>query len=225
MIEFKNLTKSFGSKIVLKNFQIQIRHKEFVCIIGPSGTGKTTLFDLLIGREKPDSGDICIDGVSIASLSAHHLQFYRRRVGVIFQDFKLLPKQTVFENIAYILEVCGEPKNVIFRKVKKVLEIVGLEEKIGHFVHELSGGERQRIAIARSIVHNPKIILADEPTGNLDPENTTIVLNILKRINEKLGVTIVLATHDPHVLEFLNTRVVAIQNGQVVSDKVTSTYY
>ena len=224
MIEFKNVQKSFSYKNVLQDFSLQINHKEFVCIIGGSGTGKSTLFHTLIGKEDIDSGILSIDGVSLSSLKGDLMQFYRRKVGIIFQDFKLFSKKTVFENIAFVLEICGEKEENIFSKVKKVLEIVGLEEKMGHFIHELSGGERQRIAIARALVHNPKIILADEPTGNLDPQNTKIIIDLLKNINEKMGVTIIMTTHDPHVIEYLNTRVVEINNGQVISDQIRGSY-
>jgi cell division transport system ATP-binding protein len=208
MIEFKNVYKSFGYKTVFQNLSLQIKHKEFVCLVGNSGSGKTTFFNLLIGKTKANTGDILIDNISIQNLSSNHLQFYRKKVGFIFQDFKLISSKTVFENISFVLEICGEPKENIFSKVKKVLEIVKLEEKIGLFPYELSRGEQQRIAIARSIVHNPKIILADEPTANIDPENTKIIIDTLKFINKNLQVTIILATHDSKIQKFLNTRII-----------------
>lgn len=224
MIEFKHIQKKYNSKIVFQDLSLKIQHKEFICLIGNSGSGKSTLFHLLIGQEKPDNGDIFIDGVSIPNLNTSHLQFYRRKVGVVFQDFKLLPKKNVFENLSFILEVCNEPKENIFSKVKKALTIVGLEEKIGHQISELSGGEIQRVAIARALIHQPKIILADEPTGNLDPENTQGILQILQKINKEMGVTIILATHDPEVIKYLHTRVVALKNGGIILDKVTNQY-
>ncbi|HPO05535.1 MAG TPA: ATP-binding cassette domain-containing protein [Candidatus Gracilibacteria bacterium] len=224
MIEFKNVQKKFGDKQVFRNLSFKINHQELLCLIGESGAGKTSIFNLLIGKEKFDHGDILIEGISISTLKGEYLQFYRRKVGMIFQDFKLIPHKTVFENIAFILEICGEKKANIFTKVKKVLEIVKMEEKIGHFPHQLSGGEKQRVAVARSIIHQPKIILADEATGNLDPENTKIIIDILKYINVKMGITIVLATHNTQILKYLNTRVLYLQNGEVRFDGKADSY-
>ncbi len=220
MIIFKHIYKSYYNNEILKNISIEVNYKEFICIVGNSGEGKTTILNLILGKEKTDSGNIFIDGISINNLHSQHLQFYRKKIGVIFQDFKLFQNKTIFENISFILEICKEKKDQIFNKVKKSLEIVGLEEKIAHFPSDLSGGEIQRIAIARAIVHDPKIILADEPTGNLDPENTKMILEILKKINREMEATIILATHNPLVSDYLKTRVICLKNGEILYDKM-----
>jgi cell division transport system ATP-binding protein len=218
MISFQNIHKTFEKKIVFQDISVNINHKEFVCLMGPSGVGKSTFFDLLIGKEKTDSGNLYIDNINIHQLSPNKLQHYRRKLGIIFQDFKLLSKKTVFENLSFILEVCDNETSFIFSEVQKVLQVVGLEEKIAQFPHQLSGGEVQRIAIARALIHKPRIILADEPTGNLDPHNTKIILDILKKINKEMGVTIILATHDPKVISYLNTRVIYFKDKGILFD-------
>ena len=224
MIKFLNIKKQFNNKNIFKDFSLNIQEGEFICITGKSGTGKTTLFDILIGKEKIDSGKVYIDDIDISSLKTHQIQIYRRKLGIVFQDFKLLLKKTVFENLAFVLEACGEDEKKIFSKVKKVLSIVNLEEKIAQFPSNLSGGEKQRVAIARALIHDPKIILADEPTGNLDRENTKMILDILRYINKEFKVTIILTTHDPFVIEYLNSRVVLIKNGESIFNGKASDY-
>lgn len=218
MISFQNIHKTYEEKIVFQDISIDIKHKEFICLIGPSGVGKSTFFDLLIGKEKPSSGKLLIEDIDVHELSSHQLQYYRRKLGIVFQDFKLLSKKTVFENLSFILEVCNEDTSQIFEEVQKVLKVVGLEEKIAQFPSELSGGEVQRIAIARALIHKPRIILADEPTGNLDPDNSKIILDILKKINKEMGVTVILATHDPNVIDYLNNRVIYFKDKGIIFD-------
>lgn len=224
MIEFKNITKTFGFKEVFSDINLTIQSGDLTAIIGTSGVGKTTLIHMLLGAEKPDTGSIIIDGYDISHLKRHELQLMRRHMGVIFQDFKLLPKKTVFENVAFAMEACGNTDFEISEKVPTVLHKVGLKECQGKFPHQLSGGERQRVAIARALVHKPSLLIADEPTGNLDPDNTMEIGNILKKINREDNITILIATHDKHLVEHLRPRVVHIQDGKVVRDEKRGTF-
>jgi cell division transport system ATP-binding protein len=225
MISFQNITKTFKNKIIFQELSLDIHHGEFICLIGESGVGKSTFFDLLIGKEKPNIGNVFIDNINIHNFSSYQLQYYRRKLGIIFQDFKLLAKKNIFENLAFILEVSNQDTSQIETQVKKVLEVVNLEDTIYKFPSELSGGEIQRIAIARSIIHKPNIILADEPTGNLDPKNTKIILDIFKKINKTMGVTIILTTHDPKIIEYLNTRVLHLKDKKIIFDGQTTNYF
>ena len=192
-------------------------------MVGQSGTGKTTLVKLIIAEEKPTEGNIEVGGWDITKIHQRDVPFLRRQIGVIFQDFKLLPKKTVQENVAFALEVAGVPHSRIREVVPKVLDIVGLRKKVDSYPHQISGGEQQRVVIARSLVHRPKILVADEPTGNLDSINTEEIIEILKRINE-FGTTILLVTHNREVVNRLRKRVVTLHNGKIIADEKEGKY-
>jgi len=192
-------------------------------VVGQSGTGKTTLVKLIIAEEKPTEGNIEVGGWDITKIHQRDVPFLRRQIGVIFQDFKLLPKKTVQENVAFALEVAGVPHSRIREVVPKVLDIVGLRKKVDSYPHQISGGEQQRVVIARSLVHRPKILVADEPTGNLDSINTEEIIEILKRINE-FGTTILLVTHNREVVNRLRKRVVTLHNGKIIADEKEGKY-
>jgi cell division transport system ATP-binding protein len=223
MIFFNNVTKIYPAyltkreKAVLDGVSFKIDKGEFVCIVGRSGAGKTTLFRLLLGEEKPTSGGVFFDEKDVNKISSREKCNLRRRIGTIFQDYKLLSTKTVYENIAYALEVTGTSDEDIERFVPEALDTVGLLEQALHFPHQISGGEKQRTAIARALIHNPDVILADEPTGDLDPYNTRDVLDLLLTLNEA-GTTVVLATHDKEVVNGLGKRVITIKDGKVISD-------
>lgn len=202
---------------------MHIEPKEFVIVVGPSGAGKSTLLKLLTREEKPSSGKIVVGGIDYEHLKDRHIPQLRRRIGVVFQDFKLLPNKTVFENVAFALEVVGVGNREIKHTVPKVLAIVGLKGKEKNYPRELSGGERQRVAIARAIVRQPKILIADEPTGNLDPKHAWDVIRVLEKIN-KYGTTVLLTTHNQDIVNQLKRRVITIRDGRVVSDKASGTY-
>ncbi|MBU0660634.1 cell division ATP-binding protein FtsE [Patescibacteria group bacterium] len=224
MIKLTNVTKWYTKKSIgVHDVHLHIESGEFVSIVGQSGTGKTTLVKLLIAEERPTDGNIEIGGWDITRISHRDVPLLRRQIGVIFQDFKLLEKRTVKENVAFALQVAGESTRRIRQVVPKVIEIVGLGDKIHHYPSQLSGGERQRVAIARSLVHRPKILVADEPTGNLDAINTQEIVDILQRINE-FGTTIVLVTHNKDIVNQLNGRVVTIHDGKIISDKKEGKY-
>ena len=224
MIKLKNVSKVYTSDSTgLKNINLHIKPGEFVCIVGSSGAGKTTLSKILIAEERPTQGEVIIGGWNITKIKKREIPYLRRQIGVVFQDFKLLPKKTVWENIAFALEVAGEPRKKIKEIVPHVLKVVGLEDKANRFPTQLSGGEQQRVVIARSLVHRPKILLADEPTGNLDTMNTEDVIDILKKINS-FGSTVLLVTHNREVVNALHARVITIANGRIVSDKIHGKY-
>jgi len=223
MINFQNITKTYGNHTVLNEFNLQIRGQEFVSIVGPSGVGKSTLIHLLIGAEKPTKGDVLIDEYIINKMDDKMLQLYRRQVGVVFQDFRLLPKKNVWENVAFVLEACGKSKSEIEKRVPEALEIVGLLDKQDSFPNELSGGESQRVSIARAIAHRPRVLVADEPTGNLDPDTAKEIIKLLLKINE-YGTTVILATHDKDIVDFAKQRVVKLGEGKVVSDREKAEY-
>ena len=207
----------------LKDVDLHVEHGEFVSIVGQSGAGKTTLAKLLIAEERPTRGNITIGGWDITKIPRRDIPFLRRQIGVVFQDFKLLPQKTVFENVAFALEVAGEPSRRIRDVVPQVLKIVGLEEKAVRFPRQLSGGEQQRVVIARSLVHRPKILLADEPTGNLDTINTREIIDLLLKINA-FGTTIVLVTHNREVVNALRRRVITLADGRIASDHAEGKY-
>ncbi len=224
MIKFENVTKIYPSNkpgsedtIALENISFEVKPKEFVSIVGKSGAGKTTLLKLLLAEEKPTSGTIFFEGQDINQILPEDLPNLRRKIGVVFQDYRLLPSKTAYENIAYAMEVIGASDEEIARDVPKVLEIVGLDEKAHNFPAELSGGEKQRVAIARALVHRPDVILADEPTGNLDPYHTIGIIDLLLKIQE-MGTTIILATHDKDVVNRLGKRVITLENGRIIRD-------
>lgn len=225
MIVFDNVTKNYDSSYdVIQGINLTIKSGEFVSIIGSSGAGKSTIFHMLIGADKPSSGKITVDDIDISNLSSKQLQLYRRKVGMVWQNFKLLPKKTVFENIFFALEAVGETNAGSIRKVLDILDQVGLQGKQEYFPAQLSGGEKQRCAIARALVHDPKLIIADEPTGNLDPATSQEILKLLQDINNK-GVTIILSTHDTHVVDQLQERVLHLDGGKIVRDEQNGTYH
>lgn len=222
MIKFENVTKIFqtksGEKIfALKNISFEIKEGEFVCIVGRSGAGKTTLLKLILLEERPTEGKIFFEGQDITKLKPSQFPNLRKKIGAVFQDYKLLPSKTAYENLSYVMEVTGFSDQDIKRDVPKVLEIVGLKEKAKNFPNELSAGEKQRLSIARALIHRPKIILADEPTGNLDPYNTMDIIKILLKIHQ-MGTTIVLATHNKEVINILNKRVILLEKGEILRD-------
>jgi len=224
MIIFKNVTKIYPPDVqAVKNINLHIKAKEFVSLVGQSGTGKTTLVKLLIAEEKPEKGKIEIGGWDITDIRQGEISVLRRQIGVVFQDFKLLPQKTVFENVSFALEACNAPQCQIESIVPQVLKIVGLKDKANRYPHQLSGGEVQRTAIARALVHRPKILVADEPTGNLDAINTRDIVDLLIKINE-LGTTILLVTHNREVVNFLRKRVISLDNGSIVSDQEEGKY-
>lgn len=224
MIYFKNVSKIYELESVgVRDIHLQIEPGEFVSVVGQSGSGKTTLVKLMIAEERPTKGSIKVGGWDITSLSNRSVPILRRQIGVIFQDFKLLHNKTLFENVAFALEVCGATAERINEVVPQVLQIVGLENKKDRYPHQVSGGEQQRAVIARSLVHRPKILVADEPTGNLDAINTHEVIEILKKINE-FGTTVVLVTHNKEVVNSLRRRVVTLEHGTVVSDQEAGKY-
>ena len=223
MIIFDNVSKQYGTRKILDNISISIKPKEFVSIVGPSGAGKSTLIYTLIGAEKINQGKILVDDYKVHIMSERALQLYRRRLGIVFQDYKLLPRKSVFENVAFALEATGTPPFLIKNKVKQALETVGLTSVQNHFPYQLSGGEQQRTAIARALVHSPKLIIADEPTGNLDPKATDDIIELLLKINEN-GSTVLLATHDKHIVDSVKKRVIRLDDGKVISDRKNSGY-
>lgn len=224
MISLKNVSKYYTREHpALEGISLEIDPGEFVSIVGQSGSGKTTLVKLLIAEERANKGAVSIGGWDITKIRYRDIPLLRRQIGVIFQDFKLLAKKTVEENIAFALEVAGSARGRIHQVVPKVLEVVGLGHKALSYPHQLSGGEQQRVAIARSLVHRPKILVADEPTGNLDSINTHEIIEILKKINE-FGTTVILVTHNREIVNHLKKRVIALENGRVVSDEEKGKY-
>lgn len=210
--------------VALTDIDLHINKGEFVSIVGPAGAGKSTLLRVLTREQKPTSGDVLIDGVNLAALSNDDIPLLRRKIGTIFQDFKLLTAKNAYENVAFALEVVGAPTSRIKEDVPKALEIVGLADKVANFPHQLSGGEKQRLAIARALIHRPRIILADEPTGNLDLVNSHDVIQLLQKINE-LGTTVVLVTHNREIVDSLSRRVVTMEKGKIVRDQTENGKY
>lgn len=224
MIKFHNVTKTYPKNVVaLDRVNLHIKPGEFVSIVGQSGTGKTTLVKTLIGEEKVDKGKIVIGGWDITNIGQREVPVLRRQIGVIFQDFKLLPKKTLSENVAFAMQVCGGTPKKIKTIVPHVMKIVGLESKAYRYPQEVSGGEQQRGAIARALVHRPKILLADEPTGNLDSLNANEVIDLLLRIN-KFGTTVILVTHNREIVNKLKKRVITIDDGVIISDQAVGKY-
>ena len=213
-----------NGRAALREVSLAIPEGDFVFLVGPSGAGKSTLMKLLIRDEKPTTGSVVVDGMDLSRLPRRKVPLMRRRIGTIFQDFKLLPTKNVRENVAFALEVTGTPRRQIRPAVDRVLSIVGLTGQAEQLPSQLSGGEQQRTAIARALVHDPRLIIADEPTGNLDPLISWEIIQLLLRINE-LGVTVVMATHDSEVVTALRRRVVALEEGQIVRDEIGGTYY
>lgn len=225
MIRFDNVSKNFGARAsALSNITVEIKDGEFVFLIGPSGAGKTTMLRLLIRDLVPSQGEVWVDDWNVATLPPSKIHLLRQNVGTVFQDFKLLMDRTVFENVALVLEILGKPREEITKGVGDVLELVGLGGKQNHFPLQLSAGEMQRTGIARAIVGGPKILLADEPTGNLDPHTAWEILTILKEINS-LGTTVVMATHNADIVNELKQRTITIEHGAIVHDEERGKYH
>ena len=225
MIKFSNVTKIYPAHFsngsptaVLQDVSFEIKEGEFVSIVGKSGAGKTTLTRMILGLEDPTHGDVFFKNKNLRTADSFEIQNIRRSIGCIYQDYKLLPAKTVYENVAYIMEVEGKGYGKIEKEVPRVLELIGLEDKMENFPKELSGGEQQRLAIARALVNNPKVIIADEPTGNLDPYNSYEVIYMLEKIN-KAGATVILLTHDREIVNKLGKRVVTLVGGRIIRDE------
>ena len=224
MIEMMNVTKKYNKGITaINNLSIQIKDGEFVYVVGPSGAGKSTFIKMMYREEKATKGRIRVGKYDLMKIKDRQIPYLRRYVGVVFQDFKLLQHKTVYENVAYAMEVIEKSPREIKRRVEEVLELVNLKHRMNNFPNELSGGEQQRVAIARAIVNTPGILIADEPTGNLDPETSMEIMDILERINEQ-GTTIVMATHNSQIVNEKKHRVIAIENGQIVRDQEQGEY-
>ena len=225
MIKLENVTKQYmgGNVVALQDANAEINKGEFVFLVGPSGSGKSTFIRLLNHEETPDSGRIFVAGKDIVKLSPWKVPYLRRNIGCVFQDFKLLPNRTVYENVAFALEVIGRPNNVIRSQVPAILELVGLADKDRNMPHELSGGEQQRVSIARAFVNRPLILLADEPTGNLDPNTSVGIMRLLDRIN-RTGTTVVMCTHDRSIVDSMRRRVIELDRGAVVRDEAQAMY-
>lgn len=218
LIQFDGVSKIYkGDYSALENINLEIKQGEFVSIVGHSGAGKSTLLKLIYAEETPTEGRVLFDGVSLDSIKRRKLPYHRRNIGTVFQDSKLLPKKTAFENVAYALEVLGAPEDEIKMDVPQILDIVGLASKADKFPYQLSGGEQQRVAMARALIHKPMIILADEPTGNLDPASSMEIVELLLRINE-LGTTVILASHNKEIVNKACRRVVSIDDGRITGD-------
>ena len=225
MIIFDKVTKIYnGSAPALDNVSLEVKKGDFVSIIGPSGAGKSTLLKMLIREDVPTEGKVMIGKIDVAKLSDSEVPVLRRKIGTVFQDFKLLNNKTAFENVAFALEVVGTEQEQIREDVPRVLKIVGLEERAGSFPSQLSGGEKQRVAIARALVHRPEILLADEPTGNLDLLNTYDVIKLLSKINE-FGTTVILASHDREVVNTVGKRVISMEKGKIVKEQESGGRY
>lgn len=224
MIAFQNVSKIYNShSTALEGVNFEINSGEFVSVVGRSGAGKSTVIKLLIGEDKPSKGRVFFGQYEVNKLRPRELPAFRRHIGVIFQDFRLLPTKNAYENVAFALEVAGRPQADIRELVPQVLDMVGLSDKLRNFPHELSGGEKQRVAIARAMVHRPEVVIADEPTGNLDPFHTSEIINLLQKINQ-FGTTVVLATHDKEVINSLNRRVITLDHGRLIRDEGKGKY-
>jgi len=224
MIRVESVTKVYKDSVVaLRDVSLDIQKGEFVFMVGPSGSGKSTFIRLLLKEEEPNEGRIYVAGKDIAQLPSWRVPYLRRNIGCVFQDFKLLPNKTVSENVAFALEVIGRPKHVIHERVPQMLDLVGLSGKVENRPDELSGGEQQRVSIARAMVNRPPILLADEPTGNLDPNTSADIMKLLERINGT-GTTVVMATHDHAIVNQLRKRVVELENGKIVRDQQRGVY-
>jgi cell division transport system ATP-binding protein len=223
MLDFRSVTKTYGQIEALAGVNFRISKGEFVSLVGPSGAGKSTIVKLLIREEVPTKGEILVANRDITQLSRWELPFYRRQLGIVFQDFRLLPNKSVYENVAFALQVSDATKEEIEKKVPAVLDMVGMLQRADNFPRELSGGEKQRAAIARALVHDPKILLADEPTGNLDPVNTWEIIELLFKINQR-GTMVILATHDKEIVDTLKKRVITLRAGRVVADQEKGKY-
>jgi cell division transport system ATP-binding protein len=224
MIDFKNVTKVYNNNVLaLSNLNIQIDKGEFVFLVGPSGAGKSTFIKMLLKEIDPTAGTVIVGGTDLTKLTHKEIPYYRRKIGVVFQDFRLIPTLNIFENVAFALRVIGASEREIQKKVPMVLSMVGLSKKRNAFPHELSGGEQQRVSIARSIVNSPSLLIADEPTGNLDPETSLEIMDIISDIN-RAGTTIVMATHAKDIVDTMKKRVIAIEKGTIARDEERGKY-
>jgi len=224
VIRFQSVTKKYKETVLaLDDVSVEVSKGEFVFLVGASGSGKSTFVRLVLKEEEPTSGEIWVAGKQLKSLPAWKVPFLRRSIGTVFQDFKLLPTKTVSENVAFALEVIGRPRHVIAKMVPEVLELVSLGDKTGNYPHELSGGEQQRVAIARAFVNRPLIMLADEPTGNLDPSTSVDIMRLLDRIN-RTGTTVIMATHDQAIVDSMRRRVIELERGKVIRDQARGVY-
>jgi cell division transport system ATP-binding protein len=224
MIYFDKVSKSYpNGTIALEDISFNIEANEFVSVVGPSGAGKTTLVKLILGEERPTDGDVFFESTNIHALRRNEINQYRRRIGTIFQDFRLLPDKTAYENVAFAMEAAGRTDEEIAADVPHVLELVDLGHRLWNFPNQLSGGEKQRVAIARALVNQPDVIIADEPTANLDPANTQEVVQILKKVND-LGTTILLTTHNKGVIDSLGKRAITLDKGKIIKDDKSGRY-
>lgn len=225
LIRINNVKKQYKNGVTaISDLNLSIKKGDFVFIIGGSGSGKSTLIKMLYREEKPTLGEIIVGGVNVARLKNRKVYVLRRKLGIVFQDYRLLQKQNVYENVAFALEIIGAKKEEIRRKTLKAIEMVGLKSKIHNYPDQLSGGEQQRVAIARAIVNNPKLLICDEPTGNLDPERSKEIMAILDTINKEMGTTIIMATHDKDIVNRMKKRVVALKDGRLVKDVAKGGY-
>jgi cell division transport system ATP-binding protein len=224
MIEMQDVWKQYSSgKNVLQGINVKIGKGDFVYVVGPSGAGKSTFIKLMYREERPTKGQIFVNGFNIGRLRESKIPIMRRQIGVVFQDYKLLQKKTAYENVAFALEVIEAPKRVLQRRVKEALELVGLADKANALPSQLSGGEQQRVGVARALVNKPTVIIADEPTGNLDPDTSWEIMNLFEEINNR-GTTVVMATHNKEIVNTMKKRVLAIENGQIVRDEQRGVY-
>jgi cell division transport system ATP-binding protein len=222
MIKFDQVTKEYnGQCLALDEVSLEVAKGEFITVVGKSGAGKTTLIKLLLREERPSQGEIYFAGKPLSKMKPREICYLRQRVGVVHQDYKLLPRQTVYDNVSYVLSVVGATDEEIERDVPRVLSVVGLLDKKSCFPHQISGGEKQRLAIARALIHQPDVIMADEPSGNLDPYNTWDIIELFKKIHQ-MGTTVVIATHDKDVIAQTDGRVVALHQGRIIRDDSTS---
>lgn len=223
MILLENVSKQYGDNIGLYDASIRIDDGEFVFLVGPSGSGKSTFIKLILKEIEPDEGNIFMNGYDVRALSNRMVPEYRRNIGIVFQDFRLLPRKTVYENVAFAMEAVHQKRRLIKKQVPHILNLVGISEKADRYPTELSGGEAQRVAIARAVVNNPKVLIADEPTGNLDPEKSWEIMNLLNQINLR-GTTVVMVTHAREIVDRMNKRVIQIENGRIVRDDEAGNY-
>jgi cell division transport system ATP-binding protein len=224
MIRLENVTKAYkGTTVALRDLNVDIQKGEFVFLVGPSGSGKSTFLRLITKEELADEGQIWVAGKEVGMLSSYKVPYLRRNIGCVFQDFRLLPTKTVYENVAFALEVIGRPHHVVRTQVPQILDLVGLGRKLKNLPHELSGGEQQRVAIARAFVNRPLILLADEPTGNLDPATTAGIMRLLDRIN-RTGTTVLMATHDTGIVDTMRRRVIELDRGSIIRDQDRGVY-
>lgn len=223
MIRLQNVFKDYGGRPALVNVNLHVGLGEFAFLVGPSGAGKSTMMRLLYREEKPTRGSVFIGGVDVTRLGHGQIHLLRRRLGIVFQDYKLLPKQTAFDNVAYVLRALGVERREVFKRVSSALAVVNLEDKAKAYPEELSGGEQQRVGIARAIVNGPPVLLADEPTGNLDPQTSLEIVQLLERISQR-GTTVLISTHDLPIVNAMRRRVISLRGGQIVSDVDSGVY-